>query len=109
VDQGKASGFLYNVDQAAKAKEVVEDIRDAIIEYQMRARVGGHSISGQKRKKRRSASEKAEGQEYRAGRDPLYRYSRGGGEEELPTLQEERPPVCADSREADRLKFVSLS
>jgi len=38
VDQGKVKGFLTNVKNADKLGALVEDIRDAMIEYQVHIR-----------------------------------------------------------------------
>ena len=35
VEQGKAKGFVNNVENADKLGSLVEDIRDAVMEYQV--------------------------------------------------------------------------
>ena len=36
ADQGKVEGFFKNADNADKLGDLVEDIRDAMMEYQVR-------------------------------------------------------------------------
>ena len=44
-EQGKAKGFFNNVENADKLGGLVEDVRDAVMDYQVRIPLNGLSYS----------------------------------------------------------------